>query len=273
MDPNSLYLATKDFICHKLHIANDLRNLDPDYAADVLERNGDVVVGFKVRACAAGPDPRRSPFLTLAQQLAGERPCMIHMGRFPHTRSISTADALDSLRPGDVVTHCYRGSGGALDRNGRILPNFVDAYQRGVRFDVGHSGEDFRFRAARILLDAGYPPHTISTDLNIFNLRGPVFSLATTMTKLWALGIDLIDVVAMASVNVAETIGRTSSHGRLELGRKANISVLRIVERPTSLSDGYRSLRVDRVLEPVGCTVAGTWYDADRFEPAYEEAA
>jgi hypothetical protein len=38
------------------------------------------------------------------------------------------------------------------------------------------------------------------------------------MTKLWALGIDLTDVVAMASVNVAETIGRTSSHGRLEQG-------------------------------------------------------
>jgi dihydroorotase len=33
MDPNQLYLATKDFICHKLDIANDLKNLDLDLLA------------------------------------------------------------------------------------------------------------------------------------------------------------------------------------------------------------------------------------------------
>lgn len=265
MDPCQLYLATKDFICHKLRIANDLKNLDVEYTSEVLERHRDVIAGFKVRACVAGPDPTRSPFLQAAQEVAGELPCMIHLGRFPYTRSISTADALDSLRPGDIVTHCYRGGGGAVDRSGNVLPQFAEAYQRGVRMDLGHSGEDFRFRTARILLEAGYPPHTISTDLNTFNLDGPVFSLATTMSKLWALGVPLADVVAMVTSNAAAQIGRSDSLGAIAVGREARLSVLSISEEPVTLSDGYRTITAERLLEPVGCTLRGVWHDADRY--------
>lgn len=273
IDPNQLYLATKDFICHKLRIANDLRNLDPEATVEVLDRNRDVVLGFKVRTCVAGTDPHRSPFLEAAQEVAGELPCMIHLGRFPYTRSISTADALDSLRPGDIVTHAFRGGGGALDRAGTVIPQFAAAYERGVRMDIGHSGEDFRFRAARALLEAGYPPHTISTDFNVFNLHGPVFSLATTMSKLWALGCSLMDVVAMTTVNVAEQMHLSATHGRIEVGRAATLSVLRVVEEPTVLSDGYRSITAPRVLQPVGCTVAGRWFDATAAGVAPQEVA
>ena len=39
IDPNQLYLATKDFICHKLEIANDERNLDIESLEASLERN------------------------------------------------------------------------------------------------------------------------------------------------------------------------------------------------------------------------------------------
>ena len=42
IDPNQLYLATGDFICHKLEIANDLRNLDEASLVDSLERNADI---------------------------------------------------------------------------------------------------------------------------------------------------------------------------------------------------------------------------------------
>ncbi|MDY7102464.1 MAG: amidohydrolase/deacetylase family metallohydrolase [Actinomycetota bacterium] len=265
MDPCQLYLATKDFICHKLHIANRLENLDPEYTAEVLERNRDVVKGFKVRACLAGDDPTRSPFLTAAQEVAGDLPCMIHMGNFPYTRSISTEDALDSMRPGDIVTHCYRGGGGGIDRDGNILPEFEAAYERGVRFDVGHSGEDFRFRAARTLLDAGYPPHSISTDLNVFNLDGPVHSLVTTMSKLWSLGVELSDVIAMCTSNTAEQMHLDDQLGRIAVGRKAHLSVLRITDGDVELSDGHRTMAADKMLEPVGCTVAGVWHDATAY--------
>ena len=54
IDPNQLYLATGDFICHKLRIADDERNLDLDAAAAALEAHADMVGGFKVRATHVG---------------------------------------------------------------------------------------------------------------------------------------------------------------------------------------------------------------------------
>ena len=73
MDPCQIYFATKDFICHKLEIANDLRNLDVELTAAVLEANADVIVGMKVRACSVD-DPDVSPFLDAAKRVAGRPP-------------------------------------------------------------------------------------------------------------------------------------------------------------------------------------------------------
>ncbi len=92
MDPCQIYFATKDFICHKLEIANDERNLDEASTAAMLAANDDVVIGMKVRACST-TDPEVSPFLDAAQRVAGEKPVMVHLGRFPHTPTIPTASS------------------------------------------------------------------------------------------------------------------------------------------------------------------------------------
>ena len=260
IDPNQLYLATKDFICHKLLIANDPKNLDMESLEASLERNADVVIGLKARACHTG-DPEHSPFLEAAQQAAGDKPVMVHLGRFPHTPVITPTALLDALRPGDIITHAFRGAGGMLDREGKAVPQFRDAVDRGVVLDVGHSGTDFRFREARRLFDQGFRPDTISTDLNIFNIGGPVFSLAENMTKMLALGIEPVDVIAMASRNTARAIGRLDELGSLEVGRSAEISVLRLrTDGPFPVSDGHETLESDTAVEPVGCVRGGTWY-------------
>ena len=261
MDPCQLYLATKDFICHKLEIANDPRNLDIDSAAAMLEANDDVIIGLKVRACSVD-DPHASPFLDGAKKIAGDRPIMVHLGRFPFTPTIPTVDLLEALRPGDVITHAYRGASGMLDGNGKVTPQTRDAVARGVRFDVGHSGTDFRFATARALFDQGYLPTTISTDLNVFNVDHPVVSLLRTMTKIWVLGVPLVDVIAMATHNPAVVIGRAAELGTLAPDRSADISVFRIEDGDTELSDGYESIIAPQRLEPVGCVRAGDWIPA-----------
>lgn len=262
IDPNQLYLATKDFICHKLEIANDDRNLDVDLLHASIERNGDIIVGAKVRACWT-TDPEVSPFLRAAQAAFPDKPVMVHLGRFPHTPTISTPKLLTELRGGDIITHAFRGAGGLLHPvSGTVIPEFADAVERGVRLDVGHSGTDFRFREARRLFDAGYLPHTISTDLNIFNIGGPVYTLAETMTKIWALGVDLAAVIAMVTVNTASSIKREHELGSLAVGRAAEVSVLTVEEGPHDVSDGWETVTVDKRLVPVGCLRAGTWFDA-----------
>ncbi|MFI5040936.1 MAG: amidohydrolase/deacetylase family metallohydrolase [Acidimicrobiales bacterium] len=261
MDPCLLYLATRDFLCHRLELANDPRNLVLDQTAAALEAHGDVIVGLKVRACWVD-DPHVSPFVEGAKAVAGPKPIMIHLGRFPHTPTISAPDLLRTLRPGDVVTHAFRGASGLLDAAGVPTPEFRDALERGVRLDVGHSGTDFRFATARRLFDLGIRPDTVSTDLNVFNVDGPVRSLAETLSKIWALGVDLDEIIAMATLAPAAVIGRASSLGALLPGRTAEVSVLRIDEGPVELSDGYETLTAERYLTPVGCLRGDAWYPA-----------
>lgn len=269
MDPNQLYLATGDFICHKLRIADDLRNLDLESTAVAIEEHADVVIGFKVRATHVG-DETHSPFLEGAQQLAGDRlPVMVHLGRFPHTPSITNEALLRTLRPGDVITHAFRAGGGQLaPGTGTVTPEFADAVAKGVRLDVGHSATDFRYRTARRLFDAGYLPDSISTDLNAFNADAPVGSLPETMSKIWALGVDLDDVVAMATSGPATSIRRDGELGSLAAGRPAEISVLRIEEGEFVLSDGHEQILAERRLVGVGCVRGGRWTPVPELVPA-----
>jgi dihydroorotase len=261
VDPCQIYFATKDFICHKLEIANDLRNLDVDLTAGIIAANSDVIVGMKVRACAVD-DPHVSPFLEAAKQVAGPMPIMVHLGRFPFTPTIPTVDLLRALRPGDVITHAFRGASGMLDSDGKVTLELRDAVERGVRLDVGHSGTDFRFATARILFEQGYLPTTISTDLNVFNVDHPVKSLAETMTKIWGLGVPLVDVIAMTTTNPARVIRREHELGTLTPGRVANISVLRVEQGDFGVSDGFETMDVAQRLAPVGCVRAGAWIAA-----------
>jgi len=260
LDPNQIYFATKDFICHKLEIANDARNLDVESAMAAFAANADVVVGCKVRACSID-DPHHSPFLDAAQAVAGDHPVMVHLGRFPFTPTIPTTDLLDALRPGDVITHAFRGASGVLGSEG-VVPQFRDAVARGVRLDVGHSGTDFRFATARRLFDLGYLPYTVSTDLNVFNVDAPVVSLPETMSKIWAMGVPLPDVVAMATLHPARVVGWDHEIGTLAPGAAADVTVLRVEAGPADLSDGFETVVADRRLVPVGCLRAGAWIDA-----------
>ena len=259
IDPNQLYLATKDFICHKLEIANDLRNLDFESLAASVERNRDIVVGAKARACHTG-DPEFSPFLDAAQRAMGDLPVMVHLGRFPFTPVITPRALLRQLRGGDIITHAFRGAGGMCGPDGKAVPEFRDAVDRGVLLDVGHSGTDFRFKEARRLIDQGYLPDTASTDLNVFNIDGPVFSLAENLTKMLALDLDLHHVIAMGTSNTARAIGRSHELGSLAVGRSAEVSVMRLrADGPFPVSDGVEVVDAPAALQPVGCIRAGEW--------------
>ncbi len=260
VDPCVLYLATHDFICHKLEIANDLRNLDLDAAAAALELPD--VVGFKVRVCHAG-DPAESPFLEGAKSVAGDRPIMVHLGRFPHTPSITPPVLLDSLRAGDIITHAYRGASGVFPSGSdEVIPEFRGAYERGVLLDVGHSATDFRFADARRLYEHGFKVTSASTDLNIFNIDRVVVSLPETLSKMLVLGFSLQETIAMGTCNTAAAIRHSHELGNLDVGRSAEVSVMRLEEGECHLSDGYETVVGDRRLVPVGCVRAGEWIPA-----------
>jgi dihydroorotase len=76
------------------------------------------------------------------------------------------SEALKEMRPGDIYTHFYGQPRPLVDDNGRILPYFTEARQRGILFDVGHGAGSMLFRQAVPAIRQGFVPDSISTDVH-----------------------------------------------------------------------------------------------------------
>ncbi len=77
----------------------------------------------------------------------------------------------------------------------------------GVRMDIGHGAASFDFGIARRAIGDGLKPWSISTDLHLRNIDGPVYDLALTASKLLAVGLSLDDCVAGADRPSAQRAG------------------------------------------------------------------
>ena len=154
-------------------------------------------------------------------------PVMAHIGE-THT---PLEDLLPVLRPGDVITHCFHGrEGGILDEKGRVLPDVLAAVDRGVHLDVGHGAGSFSFDVAERALKQELLPGTISSDLHQFNIHGPVFDLATTLSKFLHLGLTLEQVITRVTSHPAKTFGFAGGLGTLREGAEADVAVLSLRE-------------------------------------------
>ena len=231
------------FVCLAQHgvLQNpkELRHLefaDPEGAARTVREHPDVAVGIKVRLDEPSVLENGREALRLAIQ-AGEAsgsPVMVHIG---HTR-LTIEEIADTLRPGDVITHCFTPLPPSIvDEHGRLRAAVRAAHERGVIFDVGHANRHFTFAIVRACLEQGLAPDVISTDLHAFSPDGPVVDLPTTLTKLLALGMPLEQVIAAATIAPAHAIGWDDRLGSLAVGREADVAVLELVAAPLTLRD------------------------------------
>lgn len=145
------------------------------------------VVGIKLQASNTRLAGRSLAALRNATAVAEDfgAPLMVHVGNAPSTMP----EIAPLLRSGDIITHFAHGkAGGALER-GLVHPSLLVARARGVLFDVGHGAGSFSFAVMERLLEAGFPPDIISTDLHRASAERPVGSLALCMSKLLCLGM------------------------------------------------------------------------------------
>jgi dihydroorotase len=114
------------------------------------------------------------------------------------------------------------------------------AKERGVIFDVGHAGGHFDYNLVERAMGEGIVPDIISSDLH-GRLAQPGFGvvgdLPTTLTKFLPLGMSLEQIIACCTSNAARAVGWQERIGNLEVGREADIAVLRIVDAPVALRD------------------------------------
>jgi len=239
--------------------ASDLRLLDLNECVRVARENRDLVVGIKVRVGrGAGGSSGVAP-LDMAIEVAEELglPVMAHIDHPPPSRR----EVLERLRPGDVLTHCFRPFPNSLLRSdGAVREEALLARERGVTFDIGHGAGSFGFHACRGLLAAGFLPDVISSDVHVLNVDGPAFDLLTTMSKFLVLGVDVNAIVAAVTAAPARAIRRPSL-GTLAAGAEGDATVVDLEDGTFEFHDtqGER-LTAERRFRLQGMVVGGKWW-------------
>ncbi len=130
------------------------------------------------------------------------------------------------LRPGDIYTHMYSGLRGEQDEM-TLGPSeaMIEGRKRGIYFDAGTGGGSFRFRVAIPMIQAGFLPDSLSTDLHVDSMNSSTKGMLNVMDKFMAMGLTLQQVVADTTWNPAREIQRPSL-GNLSVGAPADVAVL-----------------------------------------------
>ena len=143
-------------------------------------------------------------------------PIMIHIG----DTASPLPQILALLRPGDIVTHMYAPTPhGIFDAQGGILPEVRRARRRGILFDFGNGRtEHWKWETAESGLRQGFPPDTISSDLDLPGRSEGVLDLPNVLSKFLLLGMPLTQVIACATRNAARAIRGWNALGTLRPG-------------------------------------------------------
>jgi dihydroorotase len=240
---------------------------DVAVATRAVAENADMVIGVKVRMSENvidkhGLEPLKRA-IAACEAAGGGAKVMCHIGGV-QTRELMS-QILDTLRPGDILTHAYSGApnntgqGTNIVQDGKLLPAALAAKKRGVVFDVGHGGGSFDYTMAEPAIAQGAPPDTISSDIHVFSGNTPGMPYLTwVMSKFLNLGFTLEQVVAMATVNPARIIGRLPRLGTLQIGAPGDVSILELVEGPVRFVDTRKNERQGKLhLRPYQTVVAG----------------
>ncbi len=243
----------------------DQRLLDSRECLRIAGENPDIVVGIKARVGAkAGGASGLAP-LQLAIEVADELdlPVMAHIDFPPPGRK----EVLEALRPGDILTHCFRPFPNApITRDNRIRADILEARERGIIFDIGHGFGGFSFKSARPMLAEGVFPDVISSDVHVLCCDGPAYDLLEVMSKFLALGMPLEDVVRATTINPAKAI-RQKDLGTLAVGAFGDATVLEMASGDFVHTDvvGER-LAASEKLVSRGIVLKGAWWpEAERL--------
>ncbi|HEY8594706.1 MAG TPA: amidohydrolase/deacetylase family metallohydrolase, partial [Devosiaceae bacterium] len=238
----------------------DMRLLNARACVRAAREFSDVVVGVKARVgFNAGGSSGIAP-LDIAIEVADELdlPVMAHIDFPPPGRK----EILSRLRPGDILTHCFRPFPNApIDRNENVRADILEARERGVLFDIGHGYGGFAFRSGRAAIRQGVLPDVISSDVHVLSKDGPAHDLLSVMNKFRALGMDLGSVIRAATVSPARAIRRREL-GTLAPGSIGDATVLRIEPGAFEHVDavGDTIIAEDRLVSS-GMVLGGLWWD------------
>lgn len=236
-------------------------------AAKAVAENADIAIGVKVRMSEnvianAGIEPLKRA-IRACEIAGGGAKVMCHIGGVANPELMS--QILDTLRAGDILTHCFSGfpnNAGKFTnivQEGKLLPAALAAKKRGVIFDIGHGGGSFDFTVAEAAMQQGCMPDTISSDIHVFSGNSPGMPYLTwVMSKFMALGFTLEQVVQMATAVPARIINRLPKLGTLQLGAPADATLIEVVQGAVEFVDTRDNKRQGKAyIKPVQAVLGG----------------
>ena len=204
----------------------DMSNLDETACRNIFREFHEELIGLKVRITSnmcTNPLKALETIRKLCDELNTH--FCVHATRC----DLPAENIFEFLKKGDMITHSYaRTSSGILDENGHIRTCVWEARDRGVIFDMGHGINSFSFSTARRAMKQGFLLDTLSTDLHISDVSGPVYDMPTTLSKFLALGLDLPEVIRMVTVNPVRLLGLPDKSLSVTPGEPADFTAFEI---------------------------------------------
>jgi dihydroorotase len=210
----------------------------------LAQENPKIIRGFKVHAESGSISQWGMNVVKLARKV-GDRtnlPLYVHTGElFPVVEANRpnpdkvVENVLSYMKAGDILGHCYSCQpDGVMGTRTKVPKWLIEAIKRGVLLDLGH-GLKFSFDIARRMMAQGILPHTISSDVHgdfkiVHDDSNLNYSLCGAISKLIALGLDLVDAIAAVTINPARVLKAEAAIGTLQIGSLADITILKLVE-------------------------------------------
>lgn len=204
--------------------------------------NRNTIRGIKVRLFGENSKELGIEPIKTAKKIATQAglPLMMHVALNPpeanstglrEELTVCTQKALPLLDKGDIISHPYSQYGGVFKPDGSLMPELLEAINRGVNLDLGAGINSFSFGLAKKALDKGIIPTALSTDMTkgCVNSLG-LYRLLELMSKFMALGLSLDKVVEMTTINPARILHEEERRGSLKVGMPADLSIIQVVE-------------------------------------------
>lgn len=202
----------------------DMKLCDPELTHDKAREYADHIIGVKVRVGHfTSGDNLVSPLIK-AKEASDKlgKPLMSHIDNPPPT----IEEVVQLLGAGDILTHCFRPHANApITESGSVKKEVLAARDRGVVFDVGHGRGALGFGSATRMLELGFDPDVISSDVHSQSINGPAHNLLHVMSKFMALGMSFEKVVELTTIAPARAIDQTEL-GRLSVGALGDVTIL-----------------------------------------------
>lgn len=240
-------------------------NFDAEAIREFFRKYPDTLRGLKIRMSKGtvrgyGISPIKRA-VEIADSIQEEKlHCMITCHFSDLADGVSMEMLLDTLRPGDVISHIFHPAGESIfNPDGSIMECVDRAREKGIMFDSSRGRINFSVENICKASEQGFFPDIISTDLGRHTLYlKPNFSILNSMSLFLNVGMPLKDIIKAVTYNPAKAFGIVERAGSLREGSNADIAIIKIIDLKRTYADTVGGKFVgEKLMIPMATIKAG----------------